>query len=51
MRTQLTDLKKELSEIEQTLQLHLTFNNLPEQTKQALLKRAEIIRSTIYNMR
>jgi len=48
--TQLHDLKKELNEIEQTLQLHLMFNNLPDETKKALLKRAEIVRSIIYNI-
>lgn len=50
MRTQLDDLKQELKDIEKTLTLHLMFNNLPEQTKQSLLKRAEIVRSIIYNM-
>ena len=50
MRTQLDDLKQELKDIEKTLTLHLMFNNLPEQTKQSLLKRAETVRSIIYNM-
>lgn len=50
MKTQLDDLKQELKDIEKTLTLHLMFNNLPEQTKQSLLKRAETVRSIIYNM-
>lgn len=50
MRTQLDDLKQELKDIEKKLTLHLMFNNLPEQTKQSLLKRAETVRSIIYNI-
>ena len=50
MKTQLTDLKKELTEIERTLQINLMYNNLPKESVDKLLKRAEIIRSTIYNI-
>ena len=50
MRTQLTDLKKELTDIERSLQLNLMYNNLPKETVNSLLKRAEMVRSIIYNM-
>jgi len=50
MRTQLTDLKKELTDIERSLQLNLMYNNLPKETVTGLLKRAEMVRSIIYNM-
>lgn len=50
MRTQLTDLKKELKDIEHSLQLNLMYNNLPKETVNSLLKRAEMVRSIIYNM-
>lgn len=50
MTTQLTDLKKELTEIETSLQMNLMFNNLPKETVKNLLKRAEIVRSIIYNI-
>ena len=50
MRTQLTDLKKELSDIERSLQLNSMYNNMPKETVNSLLKRAEMVRSIIYNM-
>jgi hypothetical protein len=49
-RTQIDDLKKELKEIEKLLQLHLMYNNLPKTFVKGLLNRAEIIRSTIFNI-
>jgi len=50
MRTQLTDLKKELTDIERSLQLNLMYNNLPKETVIGLLKRQEMVRSIIYNI-
>ena len=50
MKTQLDDLKQELKDIEKTSTLNLMFNNLPVETTEKLLKRAEIVRSIIYNI-
>ncbi len=57
MRTQLTDLKKELAHIEYTLEYYKANSvkwksgyYLPQKTIDKLLKRQEIVRSIIYNM-
>lgn len=57
MQTQLTDLKKELTKIEYTLNSNRAKSPkwkgdyyLPQRTVEKLLKRQEIIRSIIYNI-
>jgi hypothetical protein len=57
MRTQLTDLKKELAQIEYTLNSNRANSPnwksdyyLPEKTVEKLLKRKEIVRSIIFNI-
>jgi hypothetical protein len=50
MRTQLTDLKKELRDIETTLSANMLVRRLPKSTEAKLLDRAEYIRSVIFNM-
>ena len=50
MRTQLTDLKKELRDIETTLCANMLVRRLPKSTEAKLLDRAEYIRSVIFNI-
>ena len=45
MKTQLDDLNEELKNINKTLMF-----NIPNETKNKLLKRAEIVRSIIFNI-
>ena len=50
MRTQLTDLRKELRNIESTLSANMLVKRLPKETETKLLNRAQYIRDLIYNM-
>ena len=50
MRTQLTDLRKELRDIESTLSANMFVRRLPKETETKLLNRAEYIRSVIFNI-
>ena len=50
MRTQLTDLRKELRDIETTLSANMLVRRLPKSTEAKLLNRAEYIRSVIFNI-
>jgi hypothetical protein len=50
MRTQLTDLKKELRDIETTLSANMFVRTLPKETETKLLNRAQYIRDVIFNI-
>ena len=50
MRTQLTDLRKELRDIESTLSANILVRRLPKETETKLLDRAQYIRDVIFNI-
>ena len=50
MRTQLTDLRKELRDIESTLSANILVRRLPKETETKLLDRAQYIRDLIFNI-
>ena len=50
MRTQLTDLRKELRDIESTLSANMLVRTLPKETETKLLNRAQYIRDVIFNI-
>jgi len=50
MRTQLTDLRKELRDIESTLSANMLVRRLPKETETKLLDRAQYIRDLIFNI-
>ena len=50
MRTQLTDLRKELRDIESTLSANMLVRRLPKETETKLLDRAQYIRDVIFNI-
>tara|TARA_X000001316_G_C893383_1_gene14279 strand:- start:200 stop:355 length:156 start_codon:yes stop_codon:yes gene_type:complete len=50
MRTQLTDLRKELEDIERALIANALINPLHKEAEAKLLHRAQLIRDIIYNI-
>jgi hypothetical protein len=50
MKTQLTDLRKELRDIESTLSANMLVRTLPKETETKLLNRAQYIRDVIFNI-
>lgn len=50
MKTQLTDLRKELKDIESTLSANMLVRTLPKETETKLLNRAQYIRDVIFNI-